>query len=124
MASIEITVGDVRLEAELFDTETARALEMALPIDTSFSTWGDEFYFEVPLEMGLDESAASRVAVGDIGYWPPGRAVAIFFGPTPMSDGDEPVAASEVNLVGRIRGDATVLRGVKTEERIRINLKP
>lgn len=63
--------------------------------------------------MPLDESATTKVSIGDIGYWPPGNAFAIFFGPTPMSKGAEPVPASEVNIVGRIAGDATILRKAK-----------
>ncbi|GAB4390112.1 MAG: cyclophilin-like fold protein [Thermodesulfovibrionales bacterium] len=122
MADVEVRVGDVRLEAELFDTETAKAVERALPIEVSFEAWGDEFYFEVPVELGLDETATSRVKVGDIGYWPPGRAVAIFFGPTPMSAGDEPVPASDVNLIGRIKGDPRVLKSVKGAGKISIDI--
>lgn len=119
--NIRITVGDVTLVAEVHDTETARAVLGILPIETGFNTWGDEFYLEIPARMPLDETAASKVKVGDIGYWPPGSALAIFFGPTPMSASDgEPVPASEVNIVGRVLGDATVLRGAKKAKTIRI----
>jgi hypothetical protein len=118
--NVRITVGGVRLEAELFGTPAARAVLEALPLETGFSTWGDEFYFEIPPEMPLDETATLRVKVGDIGYWPPGRALAIFFGPTPMSASNEPVPASEVNIVGRVLGDATVLRGVKAAGTIKV----
>lgn len=117
---MRITVGGVSLDAELSDTETARAVLGALPIETGFNTWGDEFYFEIPVEMPLDETATTRVKVGDIGYWPPGKALAIFFGPTPMSVSDEPVPASEVNLVGRVLGDASLLRGVKMAKTIKL----
>lgn len=120
MKDIRISAGGVELAAELFDTDTARAVYDALPIETAFKTWGDEFYFDIPVKMDLDETATTKVKVGDIGYWPPGSALAIFFGPTPMSQGDEPVPASEVNVVGRIKGDATALKGVKTADAIRI----
>ncbi|MDH4231560.1 MAG: cyclophilin-like fold protein, partial [Nitrospirota bacterium] len=105
-ARIKITVKDVVLDAELSDTETAKAIAEALPVETVPNEWGDEFYFEVPVRMPLDETATTKVAAGDIGYWPPGNALAIFFGPTPMSRGPEPVPASAVNRVGRITGDA------------------
>jgi hypothetical protein len=118
--NIRITVGDVTLEAEVHDTETAQAVLGTLPIETEFNTWGDEFYFEIPARMPLDDTATSKVKVGDIGYWPPGSALAIFFGPTPMSASEEPVPASEVNIVGRVLGDATVLKGVKTAKTIRL----
>lgn len=117
---IKIIIKNITLDAELFDTKTARAIANALPIETSPEEWGDEFYFEIPVEMPLDETATARVKVGDIGYWPPGNALAIFFGPTPISRGSEPVPASDVNLVGRILGDATILKKAKGAGKIRI----
>lgn len=110
MAKIIIEAGDVRLEAELDDTPTAREVLDALPLEAGFNVWGDEFYFEIPVDRGPDETSTTRVGVGDIGYWPAGRALAVFFGPTPMSTGDDPVPAGEVNIVGRITGDAARLR--------------
>jgi hypothetical protein len=71
-------------------------------------------------KMPLDDTATTKVKIGDIGYWPPGNALAIFFGPTPMSSGDDPVPASEVNLVGRITGDATILKKAKGDNKIKI----
>jgi hypothetical protein len=117
---ITITVRDITLHAELFDTSTAAAIAGALPIETTPEEWGDEFYFEIPVEMSLDETATTKVKTGDIGYWPPGNALAIFFGPTPISSGSEPVPASDVNIVGRIAGDATILRSAKGARKIRI----
>jgi hypothetical protein len=120
MKVIRISVGDLDLEAELFDTDTAQAVYDSLPVETGFSTWGDEFYFEIPVSMDLDDTATTDVRVGDIGFWPPGSALAIFFGPTLMGKGEEPVPASEVNVVGRIKGDSTVLKDVKSADGIRI----
>lgn len=117
---VRITVGDIELEAEFFDTETARAVLECLPIETGFNTWGDEFYFEIPVAKPLDDTATSKVKAGDIGYWPSGNALAIFFGPTPASTGKEPVPASDVNLVGRITGDAAVLTRVKAAKTIKL----
>ena len=117
---IKITVRDITLNAELFDTGTAAAIFGALPIETTPEKWGDEFYFEIPVEMSLDETATTKVKTGDIGYWPPGNALVIFFGPTPISSGSDPVPASDVNLVGRISGDATILRSAKGARKIRI----
>jgi uncharacterized protein len=117
---LRIRVGDITVKAELFDTPCARAIAQVLPIETRPNEWGDEFYFEIPVRMELDETATARVKAGDIGYWPPGRALAIFFGPTPMSSGPEPVPASEVNLVGRLIDDAALLKKAKGSKRIRI----
>ncbi len=117
---VRIIVQDVVLEAEFFDTPCARGVKDTLPIEAIPNVWGDEFYFEIPLKHGLDHKATTDVEIGDIGYWPPGRALALFFGPTPMSAGSKPVPASDVNLVGRITHDAGLLRGVKGAARIRI----
>ena len=117
---IKIVIKDIMLDAELFDTATAKAIAAALPIEAKPNEWGDEFYFEIPVRMPLDETATTKVSIGDIGYWPPGNALAIFFGPTPMSKGPEPVPASEVNIAGRIAGDATILRRAKGSAAIRL----
>lgn len=117
---MRIMAGDVELEAELVDTECARAIFDELPIETGFNTWGDEFYFKIPVQRDLDETATSSVRIGDIGYWPPGSALAIFYGQTPASTSNEPVPASEVNLVGRITGDARLLKKVAGAKSIRL----
>ena len=104
---IRITVGEVALEAELNDTATAAKIGAALPIRTSFSTWGDEIYFSIPVDAELDDSAQEVVEVGDLGYWPPGRAFCIFFGQTPVSEPGRIMPASAVNIVGKVVGDAT-----------------
>ena len=84
---IRVIKKDIVLDAELFDTETAKAVAAALPIEVEPEERGDEFYFEIPVRVGLDDTATRKVSVGDIGYWPPGSALAVFFGPTPMSRG-------------------------------------
>ena len=117
---IKITAGSVSLTAELDDTALAKAVAAKLPFETAPNEWGDEFYFGFPVQSGLDETATKKVKVGDIGFWPPGNAMAIFFGPTPMSSGPDPVPASAVCLLGRITGDATLLRKASGAQRIRI----
>jgi len=117
---IKISIGDVELQGELFDTTCAGEISHILPLETVPNDWGDEFYFSIPVKAGLDDTATDKVRVGDIGYWPPGNALAIFFGPTPMSKGQDPVPASAVNLVGKVIGDATILRKVIGAEKIRI----
>ena len=98
---------------------TARAIWAALPIEAAAQTWGDEIYFPVPVTLPEDEAQAV-VALGDLGYWPPGRAFCIFFGPTPASRGDECRPASPVNVFGRIDGDPTVFRAVRAGTRVRL----
>ena len=116
---IRITAGTVSVEAELASTPCAGAVAGVLPVTTSPNEWGDEFYFEVPVHMPLDNTATREVKAGDIGYWPPGNAVAIFFGPTPLSTGQDPVPASEVNIIGRITGEPGVLREARGTASIR-----
>lgn len=120
MTHVTIEVGGVRVEADLNDSDCALKILDVLPIETAFNTWGEEFYFEVPVDAPLDSTATKKVKVGDIGYWPPGRAIAIFFGPTPASTGEDPVPASEVNIIGAIRGDARVLVGAMDAGSIRL----
>jgi hypothetical protein len=119
-SQITISVGDLNVKAELSDTPCAQAIAKALPLEARPNTWGDEFYFTIPVSMPLDETATTNVAIGDIGFWPPGNALAIFFGPTPISNGPDPVPASEVNIVGKITDDATDLRKAKGATKIRI----
>ncbi|MGQ0666313.1 MAG: cyclophilin-like fold protein [Nitrospiraceae bacterium] len=107
---IRITVGGVRLEAELERTRTADEVYAALPIHSPVNTWGEEFYFTVPGIKDYRETATNQVKVGDVVYWGAGRVLAIFFGRTPMSTGADPVPADRVNVIGRIIGDATQLR--------------
>lgn len=117
---IKIECGDISLAAELNDTDTAGKVAAALPIEGSVNTWGEEVYFEIPVACELEEGARADVEVGEIGYWPTGRAFCVFFGPTPASTGDKPRAASAVNIIGRASGDSTVLGAAKGGERITI----
>ena len=117
---IKILIGKSIIEAQLYDTACAKAIYEKLPIEAKPNEWGDEFYFSIGLEMLPDETATTKVKVGHIGYWPPGKALAIFFGRTPMSTGPDPVPASEVNVVGMVTGDATVLKKELGASKIRI----
>ena len=109
---ITITAGSVTLEAELNDGPTAQSIWEALPIAGRANTWGDEIYFTIPVQADEEPDARADVAVGELGYWPVGSAFCIFFGPTPASDGPEPRAASPVNILGSVLGDATEFRQV------------
>jgi len=83
---IEIVAGDITVEAQLNETQTAQAVWDALPIERAANTWGDEIYFSTPLTLEL-EAGQEVVEAGDLGYWPPGKALCVFFGPTPASQG-------------------------------------
>ena len=107
---IKISVGGVSLEAELKSTRTANEIYEALPIETSVNMWGEEFYCKVPGVKDYRETATTQVKVGDVAFWGPGEMLAIFFGRTPMSMGEDPVPADRVNVVGRLVGDPKLLR--------------
>jgi hypothetical protein len=109
---ITITAGTVTMEAELNDSPTAQMIWEALPITGRANTWGDEIYFEIPVQAEQAPDARADVEVGELGYWPVGKAFCIFFGPTPVSTSEKPRAASPVNVVGRVMGDATAFREV------------
>lgn len=109
---IIISTENISITAELLDTPTAKQIIQSLPLEVSVNTWGDEIYFDVPLRLDLEPGARADVEVGELGYWPSGPAFCIFFGPTPMSTGEKPRAASEVNIFGHVIGDSTVLKSV------------
>jgi len=92
------------LWVELNDSDTANAIWLATPFDSTTNAWGDEIYFEVPVRNKL-ENGKKVLQAGDVAYWPEGQALCVFFGPTPISKGDAPEAISEVSPVGRLVGD-------------------
>jgi len=119
---IRIKAGAVEVAAELNNTGTAQAIWDALPISGRGNRWGEEIYFSIPVNLEA-ENAQEVVATGDLGYWPPGTAFCIFFGPTPMSRGEEIRPASPVNVFGKVVGDATVLKQVASGAEITIDRK-
>jgi hypothetical protein len=107
---LRITVGDVVVHATLDDSNTAVLLKSALPFESKAQRWGDEVYFQVPLEAG-EENAQEDVPSGTVAYWPPGKALCLFFGQKPYS---------AVNVVGQMEGDPRVLANSKDGEPVRV----
>src|SRR4030065_1591910 len=105
---IRILTGELKVEAKLNDSKTAQLIWDALPMESNINLWGEEIYFSIPVKAGQEEGAREVVSAGDLGYWPPGHAFCIFFGPTPASRGDEIRAASAVNIIGKVLGDPKV----------------
>lgn len=117
---ISEAIGEILAEVrEDRNPETAKAVLAALPLESEARRWGDEVYFEVPIELGA-ENAQEEVEVGDLAYWPQGPALCIFFGPTPASEGNRPRAASGVNVFGKILGYPTVFRKVHEGDRLKV----
>jgi len=113
------STGEIYAELSEENPRTARAIWDALPFEARANTWGDEIYFSTPVEVGA-ENQKEVVEMGDLGYWPPGNAFCIFFGPTPMSRGDEIRPASPVNVFGRVVGDPRVFKKVRSGERVKV----
>lgn len=111
------------MEVDLNDSPTARKLFDALPIEGNANIWGDEVYFEIPVLAEQEAGARADVRVGELGYWPVGRAFYIFFGPPPASTDQQPRAASPVNILGKVMGDATQFRGVQQGTKVTIQHK-
>ena len=109
---IEISAGDVIVTAVLNDSDTADELWAALPITARAQTWGDEMYFSIPVSVEEAADSQETVEMGAVAFWPPGSALCLFWGPTPMSAPGEIRPASAVNVMGLIDGDPTVLGGV------------
>jgi uncharacterized protein len=120
--NIQIKAGTVTLEATLNDTKTADAIWNALPLRTGADTWGNEIYFPVPVKI-KQENGQDVVNMGDLGYWPAGNAFCIFFGPTPVSRGNEIRPASAVTVFGKVIGDATALRNYNDGEEVIVTRK-
>ena len=117
---ITILAGELKVEAQLNESKTAQMIWEALPIEGKTNLWGEEIYFAIPVKAGLEKDGREVVSAGELGYWPPGGAFCIFFGPTPASRGDEIRAASAVNRIGKILSDPKAFRKVQGGVKIAI----
>ncbi|OQX27666.1 MAG: hypothetical protein BWK80_04150 [Desulfobacteraceae bacterium IS3] len=121
MKKIIISVQDISLSAELNDSAAAQKIWEELPVEGEADIWGDEIYFEIPIDMNEEADARTELEAGDLAYWPVGSAFCIFFGPTPVSTDDKkPRAASPVNVFGRVTGDISSLRKVRSGIKVRV----
>ena len=120
MRQIRFTIGSVTLEAELKQTPTADAIWNALPIDTSAHTWGDEVYFSTLVDTQLEPDAKDVVELGELAFWVQGNSIALGFGPTPASRGDEIRLVTATNIWGQALGDITTLKAVQEGNSVRV----
>jgi hypothetical protein len=120
VSRIRFDFGTLVLEAELADTPTARAVLAKLPYEARVMTWGEEVYFDVQVDVAREAGARAVVTPGEIAYWPDGPCIALGFGRTPISQGDECRLASPCNIFGRLIGDAKTLKAVKAGTRVTV----
>ena len=120
MPRIRFDFEGVTLEADLLDTPTAKAILAALPLTAKALTWGEEVYFDVPVRVAREADARAVVTPGEIAYWPEGPAIALGFGRTPISKGDECRLASPCNIFAKARGDVKALAKVRAGSQIKV----
>ena len=120
MTRIRFDFGTLTLDAELLDTPTARAVATALPISSSALTWGEEVYFEIPVNVAREPGARAVVTPGEVAYWPDGHCIALGYGRTPISQGDETRLASPCNIFGKVLGDVKALAKVRAGAKIKV----
>lgn len=118
MKKIRIKANTTEIIAEINDTPTARALLDILPCQSRANTWGEEIYFSVPVKANLDADARQVVEPGTVCFWVEGNSVALPYGPTPISEGDECRLVSEVNILGRITGDPQQLASIHQGDKV------
>ena len=110
--AIQVTLGNLKVQAQLNDGPTAQAVIQALPIEAAAQRWGQEIYFSIPVQKPLEQDAQEVLEPGTLGYWPSGNAFCMFWGPTPASQGQEIRSASAVNIIGSVSGDFDKLDSV------------
>ncbi|MGZ3327885.1 MAG: cyclophilin-like fold protein [Xanthobacteraceae bacterium] len=120
MARLRFDFGTLTLDAELLDTPTGRAVAAALPVSSSALTWGEEVYFEVPVQVPAEADARAVVTPGEIAYWPEGHCIALGFGRTPISRGGETRLASPCNIFARALGDVKALAAVRAGATVKV----
>jgi hypothetical protein len=121
MTRIRFDFGTLTLDAELNDTTTAEAIAAALPITSEVMTWGEEVYFDVPVRVKREADARAVVTPGEIAHWPDGAAIAIGFGRTPISRGDETRLASPCNTWAKALGDVKAIKAVKAGTKVTVS---
>lgn len=122
MARIRFDFGSLKLDAELLATPTAKAVAAVLPLSSSVLTWGEEVYFDVPVDVPREKDARAVIIPGEIAYWPQGPSIAIGFGRTPISQGNETRLASPCNVFAKALGDVKTLGKIRTGTKVEVTV--
>lgn len=120
MRKLRMTIGTVEITADMFDTPTADAIYDSLPFTSSAQTWGEEVYFSTPVSVPREADAKDVVEAGELAFWVEGDSIAIGFGRTPISRGDEIRLAAPTNIWGRAVEDVRGLSAVRSGDSIRV----
>lgn len=119
---IKIKFEKEEIEGEIFETELGKKIIDCLPFTSKVRLWGKEIYFEIPVSSEI-KNPQNEVKKGDIGYWPDGKCMCLFFGPTPISKGEKIIPASAVEIIGKIKSDLKILDNIKSGEKVTVEKK-
>jgi len=122
MKKLILKIGPISLVAELLDTPTAREILKHVPFTSNVNTWGDEVYFSTPINVSIETDAKDIVEAGELAFWAEGNCIAIGFGPTPISQGNEIRLAAKTNIWGLSLTDVKLLTKVKDGDPVSVEI--
>ena len=119
LASI-IELENITIEIDDINSpKTCASFLKSLPFSVNAHIWGEEIYTDESPITQPEENAKDLVSLNDITYWPAGKAICLFFGPTPIGKKGEIKPYSPVNIIGKIiNADKSVIKNLKEVTKI------